>query len=315
MATLQLHFLDNQEQKHIINFFIYNSKLAKRWIAITRKNQAISEKHISERFSNVSYTQRTGVRARLNSCLTRINEIYDEQLPLYPEIENLTTPELNYLHEQFERYGDRYRELMENKTHWTPELHEDFLQLNELIHLHEDINLSASQKFPSMSLLYDYYPQEIHEPIMESDKIWLTSQFKWGHVYLGYNTLGKDWIKVMMDNDLEVVEREQVRPQQRFAAETWINFGPEDNGWYSFYLLEKWIDGLPEELKSKVPSDNLNELTFGRFRIGEVIIDDYFLKYNPDPIQWKLPDSRAKLDWNNNVFSTFVKLTDVRIYE
>ena len=315
MTTLQLHFLDNQDKKHVINFFIYNGKLPNRWVALTRKNQAIPTKRISERFSNVSPTQLASVRQRLTDCITSINEVYDEKLPLYADVEVLRTPELNYLHEQFERYGDRYKVLMLEQIGWTQELHEDFLRLNELIHLHEDVNISATQKFPSMSLLYDYYPQELHEPILESDKISLTSQFRWGHVYLGYNTLGKDWMKVMADNDLEVVEREQVRPQQRFAAETWINFGPEDNGWWAAYLLEKWIDSLPPNLQSKVPVDDLNVMTFGRFKIGQVIIDDYFLRYNSDPIQWKLPDSQAKLDWNNNVFSTFVKLSDVRIYE
>lgn len=315
MATLQLHFLDNQDKKHIINFYVFNSSLAKRWIEITRKNQAIPEKHIAERFSNVGHAQRNDVRKKLTECIISINEIYDEQLPLYADIEALGTPELNYLHEQFERYGDRYEELMKEKIHWTPTLHEDFLRLNELIHLHEDVNISATQKFPLMSMLYDYYPQELHSPILELDKIWLTSQFRWGDVYLGYNTLGKDWIKVMMDNDLEVVEREQVRPQQRFAAETWINFGPHDNGWFSLLKFEKWIETLPEDLRKKIPLDDLNALSLGRYRIGQIIIDDYFLKYNSDPIQWQLPDSNAKKDWNNNVFSTFVKLVDVRIYE
>jgi hypothetical protein len=314
MTTLQLHFLDNLDKKHIINFFIYNSNLAKRWIELTKKNQAIPEKSISAKFSNVSPTQIASVRKRLIDCITRINEVYDEQLPLYSDVETLRTSELNYLHEQFELYGDRYEKLMAEKTYWTQELHENFLQLNELIHLHEDVNLSASQKFPSMSLLYDYYLQGLHEPILESDKIWLSNQFDWGQVYLGYNTLGKDWMKVMADNDLAVIEREQVRPQRRFAAETWINFGPY-SGDYALTIFERWLNDLPESIRSKVPVDNLNTMTLGRFKIGQVIIDDYFLKYNSDRAQWKIFNSQAKLDWNINVFSTFVKLIDVRFYD
>ena len=314
MTTLQLHFLDDKDKKHIINFYIYNSSLANRWIDLTKQNQERSDKQLTTRFTNASYTQIDRVRKKLVDCVKRINTVYDEPLPTYDELDQLLTPQLNYLHEEFERYGDRYQSMMDGPN-WTKELHEDFLQLNELIHLHEDVNISQSQKFPSMALLYDYYPQEIHSPILESDKIWITSQFRWGDVYLGYNTLGKDWIKVQMDNDIEVVEREHVRPQRRFAAETWINFGPQDNGWFSLLKFEKWVESLSDELRSKVPMNDLNELSLGRFRIGQIIIDDYFLKYNSDPIQWQLPDSQAKLDWNLNVFSTFVELKDVRIYD
>lgn len=315
MTTLQLHFLDNQDKIHKLNFYIFNSSLAKRWVEITRQNQAIPEKYISERFSNVGYAQRNEVRQKLTDCITHINEVYDEQLPLYSTVEVLETSELNYLHEQFERYGDRYESLMKDNIYWTSELHNNFLRLNELIHLHEDVNMSTTHKFPLMSMLYDYYPQEIHSPILEFDKLWLTNQFRWGDVYLGYNTLGKDWIKVMMDNDIEVVEREQVRPQQRFAAETWINFGPHDNGWFSLLKFEKWVESLSEDLRKKTPIDDLNKLSLGRYKVGQIIIDDYFLKYNSNPIQWQLPDSSAKKEWNLNVFSTFVKLLDVIIYE
>ena len=315
MPTLQLDFLDTTDKIHTINFYIYESSLAKRWIELTRQNQNRGDKQIEARFTNTSYSQISKVRQRLTDCIMSINQTYDQPLPTYSEISELTTVELNYLHEEFERYGDRYHELMKKNDRLNQKLHDYFLKLNELIHLHEDVLTSRTQKFPPMAMLYDYYPQGIHSPILESDKIWLTSSFNWGDVYLGYNTLGKDWMKVCFDNDLEVIEREQVRPQHRFAAETWINFGPHDMTMWNTLHFERWVNSLPEHLRSKVPSNDLNKLTYGRFKIGNVIINDYFLKYNPDPAQWTTSDSQAKYDWNHTVFSTFVKLVDVKLYD
>ena len=130
MTTLQLHFLDDKDKKHIINFYIYNSSLANRWIDLTKQNQERSDKQLTTRFTNASYTQIDRVRKKLVDCVKRINTVYDEPLPTYDELDQLLTPQLNYLHEEFERYGDRYQSMMDGPN-WTRELHEDFLQLNE----------------------------------------------------------------------------------------------------------------------------------------------------------------------------------------
>lgn len=312
MPTLKMTFLDRNEKTHILYFSIVESDLAKRWIEITRENQSRKDKYITARFTNTVYKDIDRVRNRLTNVIERINTLYDEPLPTYPEVPELETFHLNYLHEEFERYGDRMQELIAGGTNWSTEMHEDFLELNEVIHLHEDVLKSKTSPFPNMAVLYDYYPQEIHYPIKESDKIWLTPEFKWGELYLGYNTLGKDWIKVMVDNDLEVIERDQVRPQIRFAAEAWINFGPDSDGWWSYLSLERWYNSLPKELQRKVPIDNLNRLCYGRYKIGSLIVDDTFVnKYGGTVEDYKQPKSQAKLDWNMNVFSTFEKVLSV----
>ena len=315
-TALQVNFLDNEGKIHPILFNIIDSDLARRWVSITKQNQANPEKYIFSRLANVTHKQMPEVRKRLTDTIIAINSIYDEPLPTYDDLECLSTDELNYLHEEFERYGDRMNELIIKEVNWSRQMHENFLQLNELIHLHEDVNSSKIMPFPAMGCLYDYYPQELHTPILESDKKWLVSNFSWGDLYLGYNTLGKDWMKVQMDNDLDVIERDMVRPQRRFAAETWINFGADIKDRYSETQFEKWVNGLPENLRKRVPDDNLNELTYGRFKIGSIVCDEnYFYKYNSDPNHWKFPSSKAKLDWNMNVYSTFVKVDSIKFYD
>jgi hypothetical protein len=311
VTILRLVFLDDCGKEHELNFALYATDLVNRWVEITKKNQQTPDSRINARFTNISYNHISKVRTRLTDCLNRINSGYDEPLPLYEEIAELTTPELNYLHEEFERYGDRFEDLMQTANWWSQELHEDFLELNELIHLHEDLLYIKKGDFPNMALLYDYYPQGLHLPILERDKLWLTPTLQWGEVYLGYNTLGKDWMKVVADKDLEVIEREQVRPQERFAAETWINFGPDSDGW-EIRQLEKMYSELPENLQKKVPIDDLNKLTYGRFKLGKIIIDEYFIsRYGGTIADYSVKAGSVKRHWDEHVFSTFVELKEI----
>ena len=115
-----------------------------------------------------------------------------------------------------------------------------------------------------------------------------------------------------MDNDIEVVDRDQVRPQRRFAAETWLNFGqdsPKFNIKYEFY---KWYQTLNEEQKTKVPIDNLNEMTFGRLLLGQIIISDELLAFHPVMEDWLHPNHECKQRWNLEVFSKAKEIINVK---
>ena len=104
-----------------------------------------------------------------------------------------------------------------------------------------------------------------------------------------------------------------VKPQERFSAETWINFGPDDWTNYNIASFERWYLTLPKELQSRVPVDNLNELSLGRYRIGHILInDDYFLKYHPIEQDWLSHSHPIKQQWNKEVFSTFTEIIKIR---
>lgn len=317
MAFLKITFLDNKEKEHCLTFKLSDSDISRRWQQIVKTNQQ-SDKTIYTVLMNTTYESLSKIHTELEFVLYRIGEMYDRPLPSISN-EELSRHQLNVLHEHFELYGDRIPELQEKNILGVDvtdsELHVMFCRLNELIHSYEDGLANRDLYFPRMSALVDYYPAGIYEPLLERDRIYLASDFRWGGLYLGYNTLGKDWSSVWVDNDLEVIERNQVRPQQRFAAETWINFGADLPEFLRREEFEKWYLKLPPELQSKVPMDNYNELSFGRIHIGDIVIDDYFLKYDNNSYAWKLPSSAAKRNWNHSVFSTFTKVTNFEIYE
>lgn len=328
-TTAIFTFLDRDNNKRNLTYRIYNHNLSLRWIELLRKNRELNNTFKTS-WSNKTPDDLPSVREEMNNIIRSINKTYTKELPLFANVINFETDVLNYLHEEFEVYGDvlpimdRELDLAKNDKSiraeyfkkwewWSEELHDNFLRLNVLIHLHEDLNFLKDERFNSMSLLWDYYPAGIHEDIKPLDKLFLTTNFQWGGLYLGYNTLGKDWLAVCKDNDIEVVERQATRPQTRFAAESWLHFGENmsDNGLYSSIQFSNWLNKLPVDLRDKIPN-NVSELNLGRFCVGELVIDSQFLKINPNVSQWKW-DINLQNTWNKEVFSTFRDLKDVTI--
>jgi hypothetical protein len=120
---------------------------------------------------------------------------------------------------------------------------------------------------------------------------------------------------VWKDNDLDVINRDMVKPQKRFAAEAWMNFNIDQSQSVKIGTFLHWCNQLPLETQKKIPFHNLNSLTLGRFAIGDLIIDRNFLKIDPNPSHWNTYRHDCKLKWNHEVLTTFRTVERVRIYE
>lgn len=310
MTTVSITFEDENNKLHLLNFILYNSSLAKRWCNLVKKNQTYDNKYIHSSFINTTYENVYKVLSELNFIAGKINQEYDIVLPLFQNIYELDQPVLNDLHEQYEIYGNRLNDLIKAGK-WSSTLHDNFLRLNELVHDCEEVIRNKDDPFTSMSVLFDYYPQELHQDILEKDKIYLSNKFQWGKLYLGYNTLGKDWLEVQRHNDLDVIARHAVRPQRRFAAEAWINFIADDNSNFSNVMFENWYDELPKDIQAKVPMNNLSELCLGRFEIGTIAITPTLLEFHNNVRDWYSISHPVKNRWNKEVFSTFKKIINI----
>ena len=109
----------------------------------------------------------------------------------------------------------------------------------------------------------------------------------WGWLYLGYNTLGKNWMSVSFDDDVDAVERNQIRPQRRFAAELFMNFvlfprKVDFTPWLSFLLFKK---DLLNSLKRTVVSVLLQfrfewQITFRHHNLSKIISNMFCLLIN-----------------------------------
>ncbi len=306
-----------------IHYNLYNNNpVVDRWIQMTKQSlgnkMEIKARITNNEFNNIGY-----LMEQINNVLVFINANYDKVLPTFTDFKELDNAILNYLHEEFEVYGDRIVELQKAEK-WSKELHEKFLALNEFIHMIETAIHGSHHKFPNFSCLYDFLPAGLHEPVTEVDKLFLEDRFEWGGLYCGYNTLGKDYLSIAPENDWEVIARDEVRPQIRFAPETWMNFGPDMTNTIreSFY---EWYTTLAPDVQAKVPIDNMHKLSLGRYKLGRIIIDDSMKEIEPDiakwftpsgpSVAWALGDESCKTRWNREVFTQVNGIERIEIFD
>jgi hypothetical protein len=308
---LEVKIKDKFDQHHYITYKIHKSHLAFRWTKLTRMNLTNPRHTFTSVLNNRTTLDVPEITQQINNIVLKINQLYDKQLPTYEIIDNI---KLNYLHSEFEVFGERYDELrMTNK--FTYDLEDNFFALNEHIHMCEDAMITEPGTWGGFGVLYDIQPVGLHLNLEETDKLLLETGFTWGRLYLGYNTLGKDWMAVAKDNDIEVIERGMVKPQKRFAAETWLNFNIDQTNHSRVTSFVNWCNSLPLDVKKKIPFNNLNQLTLGRLPIGDIVINDTFLKIDPNPEHWQSYRHDCKLKWNHEVLTTFRTVEGIKIYE
>lgn len=316
MTTVVLSIRTNKDTIYKLKYSLYPIPLVYKWIDITRQNLERESCTIHSSFNNKTYEQIGEVFDRLKELTILINSEYLKKLPVYDTFDNVR---LNELHEEFEIFGAQIVSASRNmidkainrKGKATASLRKNFFELNDQIHLCEDLLISKKYSWPPAGLLYDLHPLGIHCPIEEEDKLFLTPNFNWGGLYLGYNTLGKDWQNICKDNDIEVIERDMVKVQERFAAEAWMNFGQDQDLVEKINFFYQWANKLPSHVKEKVPLNNINKLALGRYPLGRLIIDDVLLKFHPNKQDWDTPNHPCKLSWNKKVLTTFKEIVKI----
>jgi hypothetical protein len=311
MKILEVKIRDKFDKFHYLKYRLYETDLADRWANLTDENLKNPNHSISTVINNRTEADVPEITNLLKEIVANINAEYDKHIESFDNIDN---PKLNYLHEEFEIFGQRMDELfLAGKL--TDTLTSNFFALNEYIHMCEDALITKVGSWGGFGILYDIHPIGLHLPIKPEDKLYLEPGIGWGKLYLGYNTLGKDWFAVAKDNDVDVVARNMIKPQKRFAAEAWLNFNTDYTSVQIASFFQEWVKTLPPALQKKIPYYNLNELSLGRFQIGELVIDQNFLKYDKDPLHWKAYRHECKKEWNHNVLTTFRTIESIRIYE
>jgi hypothetical protein len=290
LKILSFVIRDKYKKLHTLRYALYNTPLANKYVAALDANVAIANNNIDSNFNNKVEADYPDICNEIKALVKSINQSCD-YLTL-PEYDTIQQKELNNLHELFEDWGAVPRQ-QEDRS-----LAHKFFKLNDLIHMCEDTFMDGRV----MGAIVDVKPSIEsgkgckHFRVTEKDKLLLTDQYNWGRLYLGYNTLGKDYLAAMKDNDIRLIQNDQVKPQVRYAAEVWLNFGPDQHLPTKFEFA-KWLDTLDEKTSSKI---NLNDVQ-GRLLLGELIIDK--------------PVGFDKVKWNKEVFSTFREVVDVIITE
>jgi hypothetical protein len=319
-----------------LRYSILDIDIADRWINLINQNNELNNKIRFNYRKILSDSEIEEQLVEFKANVEFINNNYDRHLTDIESVEQLrTNPNiLNDLHEEYEVYGDRLEKFIQdgyfNNPTASPEynakwpgdthdkkVHEAFLRINEQIHNFEAIFRTWNRRTRSIcTCLADFVPNKdpqdvlpedyLHEPLKPEDYLLFDPEHKWGWLYLGYNTLGKHWSSACNDDDIEVVRRQQIRPQARFAAEMYMSFRDDTPHYSRIALYKWWMDNNFSEIID--PRMRLEDLAFGFIPVGS--LHSYSFDNTVFTFATAITDTN---DWNLNVWSKFNTIIDIKV--
>lgn len=312
----------------VLTYQLQENSLKDRWCDQIKKSSNNSYFHLNLNISNKVRNDIPELLIKINLIIKKINIYYDCSLPVFTEYSTIDQKILNRLHEEFEIYGERHDEAMAtdgysstecdswNTTRFNESFHNSWLELNSMIHIIESALVSTTE-FPHFFCLVQYLPKEQEIVINDEDKLFLTTDRQWGDLYLGYDTLGKDYMHTCEDDDVRTIINNQIKIQTQFNTEVFLNFSPEEWGYREKKFFEskfwKWYSLQSEEIKKMIPINDVSKLALGRYYLGFVKYDSTFLNFHPDIKDWINGDTDLRKKWNNEVFSRVSEIVKVEI--
>ena len=304
-----------------LTYNLQKNSLKSRWCdQIIKRKQEVNSL-IECKISNKTIDHVSDIVLKINAIIQDINTYYDVCLPIFKHFDQSI---LNLLHEEFERYGERHLLAHKYKTYgdrkqkiWTSKpfnliFHENWMALNAHIHILE--NAIDSNDVPNFSCLIQYYPQTKGEKLTKQDSLFLTTDFDWGHLYLGYNTLGKDYMHTFHHNDVRVITNDQIKIQTKFSTEVFLNFSVSMREKKNIEsLFWQWFETQSEEVKSMIPMNNPAKLALGRYYLGYIEFDETFLSFHNNLDDWIYGNRELQSKWNLEVFSKILKVIDIEL--
>lgn len=344
MIIAQFRFELEDSSPLILTYNLQDNSLTPKWIDVVNKRKLEIKQSSLKKFltgnsfpteplelkiQNKTADDLPKLMKKLNEIISNINKYYDQPLPLFTNLTEVDHDILNYLHSEFENYGERhamisaegYRNQKGDPNQYPGiefknSFHQLWLDLNQWIHITE--SAIDSEEFPKFSCLIQYTPfEEKGAPITEEDKLFLSNTPAWGGLYLGYNTLGKDYVHTYFDNDQRVIANDQIKVQKYLSSEVWLNFTRESIHQPHHHSPNldfwQWYKSLSLDLQAKVPIHSLNDLALGRYYLGTISFDQTFLDFHPVYEDWLDPGSDLRTRWNREVFSKIVNVTGIKI--
>jgi hypothetical protein len=204
-----------------------------------------------------------------------------------------------------QQLNDLHNRFVLNKS--TSKFQDEWQRINLLIHSYESLLSNVLSEY-NASVVFYKDPLPLPVPLQEEHKLWLTPENKWGSLLLGYATLGKDWIDIATDDD----NLDDLKLQSSITSETLMMFNADQP--YIYGDVKRFYQWAKES-NYNVPLDNLNKLSLGRYILGEIIITDAFLKYNPNTSDWYVPNHNCRLNWGKDVLGKTPYVTNIEFFE
>lgn len=299
-----------------LDYLLQANSLREKWLNEVKTYSKENNTYLNLKISNKNYLHLNQLTDKLNVIVRDINDAYDYEIliPLEGK-DDISREKLNGLHEKFEEYGEHGAGDGSGPLYRGQNVHNLWLDLNEWIHITETAMETTGQDFPNYGALVTVYPPYPGRKLEERDKLFLTTEFSWGHLYLGYNTLGKDYMHASQDNDVRVVTNNQVKIQELYSSEVWLCFQQK-----TYFLKDtesefyKWYETVEQEAQEKIPIENLNKIALGRYYLGHIVFNEDLQKFHPVEHDWYF-NPHVQKRWNNEVFSQVKNVTSIELLD
>ena len=279
-----------------LGYRVLNHSVATRWLSlIDSANSKGFTLHNNYRRAR-SLKEYEGIIRKLYELVANINSRYDHTLYVPPNSAALTNDQLNDLHEQFEIYGGRLATNIPLAS--DQELHQWMLRLNETIHTLQSFQRTGE---PLRLCTTDFLPAGEHLPLEPEDYMLFTTDLRWGWIYLGYNTLGKNIMAAAQDNDLDIIVEGRAVAQRRFAVEFQMYWMDKVDPYARRTLLHKWW-AENQLSQTRSPDMRLSELAAGYIPLAQ------FTTLNGSPIPQR-PDTQMFNQW---IWDRYDRVVSVR---
>lgn len=295
-----------------LGYQLIDNSLVDRWLDLV--NYSLLQKYsLSVQYRKI--LEHKEILTKFNEfvkTVEKINANYHRSLSVPNCLELLLSNQkfLNQLHAEYEMYGELRKNnfLSDQSSSHTQLLNDCMLRLNNQIHDFELIAAAQKNNNLPCNALIDWVPAGKHGLLEPDDYLLFNADFLWGHLYLGYNTLGKNWQAASIDNDIDLLKREAVQPQKRFAAEFYVEFKLKHNMYYMQNHFYNWVKkhGLSKAIQSNMAFLGLGQIPLGRLKW-------YKLDNSTFVIDWSAMNQHYQKNWNISIWSQFDSIKDVTI--
>jgi len=290
-----------------IQYNLFDTPYVQPWLNLWKTEYR--DRAIDSWLVNHGPAQLESLIARCNVLVKKLNDEEYFQLPFLSLDDAQTT--LNLLHHEFES----------NLT--TIDDQTTGLKLNQVIHQIEKILTGIQSKTLNYISIISPKDMSISIPLLPEYKLFAVNFTDWGDLVLGYGTTGKNWFDAILDNDVDLINRQGIANKKEIFPEFYNTFFYGENTLYHLsHLLHVSSNAfmynnyskLDSDTKKNVPIGDLNELSFGKLILGHIDYNHFCKTENIDKDKFlnNLHYRKSKIkEWNLTKFTTFKKCISV----
>ncbi|MGE0631653.1 MAG: hypothetical protein AB7O96_04555 [Pseudobdellovibrionaceae bacterium] len=264
-----------------LQFKLFDSTVIRKFSELTKK--ALSTKAAPSRvnfYHELTQEEVAEKTKEINQCVDQIHDYYKKSFLEKVDLAGDLPSKLNSLHMEFHLFEDNH---MEDYP-----IHPVFHQINVLIHQVENALLFFKYGRGLPHFVFALDPSERFELTDEECKE-LTMQRKFGDLILSYDTIGKSLPQAFTSRDLQLIERQLIRPKSTIGTEVSCIFPKhvidEEEEKRRYNLYYEWCE------KNEVTKYGY-DFRSPRHRMGNIRLGELIGKWDQDRVRSLLKDAK-----------------------